>query len=66
MRVHADAVSVEVDGIRIVEHATLTAPTGSMIGIIGPNGSGKTTLLKTLYRAVRPRTGSVHVGDHDL
>jgi iron complex transport system ATP-binding protein len=66
VKVHADDITVEIDGIRIVEHATLVAPAGSMIGLIGPNGSGKTTLLKTLYRAVRPGMGTVRVGGDDL
>lgn len=66
MKVHADQVSVEIDGARIVESATLTASSGSLVGIIGPNGSGKTSLLKTLYRAVRPTSGSVWMGDADL
>ena len=66
MRVHADQISVEIDGARIVERASLTALSGSLVGIIGPNGSGKTSLLKTLYRAVLPTYGSVWMGDAEL
>lgn len=66
VRVHADQVSLDLDGKRIVEKASLIAPSGAMIGIIGPNGSGKTTLIRALYRALKPAEGTVAVGNDDI
>ena len=43
----------------ILDAVDLTARTGQTVGVLGPNGSGKTTLIRTLYDALRPRTGRV-------
>lgn len=63
MRLEARDVSIDLAGTRIVTEATLRAGTGALVGLIGPNGSGKSTLLRSLYRAVRPVSGQVRVGD---
>lgn len=66
MKVEFDAVTVSLGGRDIVHAASLTAESGSVVGLVGPNGSGKSTLLRALYRAVRPRLGTVRVGDTDV
>lgn len=66
MRVHFDAVSVEIDGHRIVHDLDLTVPAGKVVGLVGPNGSGKSTALRCVYRALRPSNGVVWVGGDDL
>ena len=66
MRVDAIDVSVELGGTAVVEQVVLRAEPGTMVGLVGPNGSGKTTFLRTIFRAVRPSTGVVHVGDSDV
>ncbi|MDG4827454.1 ABC transporter ATP-binding protein [Asanoa sp. WMMD1127] len=66
MKVAADAVSVTIDGVPILDGVTLSAGAGSMTGLVGPNGSGKSTLLRCLYRVIRPRQGAVLIGDHDV
>lgn len=59
-------VVVDINGIRIVSEAALTAPAGSVIGLIGPNGCGKSTLLRTVYRALQPQGGIVLIGGTDV
>lgn len=59
-------VSVTIDGNPILHDVSLEVETGSFMGIVGPNGSGKSTLLRTLYRSVRPQTGSVVIGNDDV
>lgn len=44
---------------KVLEGVDFTAPTGELLGIIGPNGSGKTTLLRTIARILKPRTGTI-------
>ncbi|GAB3630824.1 ABC transporter ATP-binding protein [Microbacterium shaanxiense] len=66
MKVEFDGVTVALGGRDIVHEASLTADSGSVVGLIGPNGSGKSTLLRTLYRAVRPREGQVRVDGTDV
>ena len=42
-----------------VRGVSLKAPSGSLVGLIGPNGSGKTTLLRLLAGTRTPASGSV-------
>jgi iron complex transport system ATP-binding protein len=62
MQVDAQAVVVDINGIRIVSCGVLHAAASTIVGLVGPNGSGKSTLLRTVYRALRPTEGVVQVG----
>lgn len=66
MRVEADEVSADIDGVRIVSAVSLSAPDGSIVGLVGPNGSGKSTMLRTVYRVLRPAAGTVRIGDRSV
>lgn len=52
-------------GIVALDGIDLDSPTG-MFGLLGQNGAGKTTLTRILAGILRPTTGSVTVGTHDL
>ncbi|MCP4574440.1 MAG: ATP-binding cassette domain-containing protein [bacterium] len=39
---------------------------GERVGLTGPNGCGKSTLLAACVGLLRPRTGTVHLGDERL
>ncbi len=47
--------------VRALDGVTLSVPTGSVFGFLGPNGSGKTTTLRLLTGLARPTAGSVSV-----
>ncbi|WP_129667772.1 ABC transporter ATP-binding protein [Phytoactinopolyspora endophytica] len=66
MRVEFENITVTLGGRDVVQDASMTAESGSVVGLVGPNGSGKSTLLRTLYRAVTPRRGTVHVDGQDV
>ncbi|MFG1926505.1 ABC transporter ATP-binding protein [Cryptosporangium sp. NPDC048952] len=51
-----------VEALRGVD---LTVP-GGMFGLLGSNGAGKTTLMRTLAGVIRPTSGTVIVGGHDV
>ncbi|MFD2795844.1 ABC transporter ATP-binding protein [Promicromonospora vindobonensis] len=66
MRVEFDDVTVRLGGRDVVQQASLRVEPGSVVGLVGPNGSGKSSLLRTLYRAVRPREGTVRIDGRDV
>ncbi|WDZ83294.1 ABC transporter ATP-binding protein [Micromonospora cathayae] len=66
MDLHLDAVTVTLDGRRLVHDLCLTVGRGETVGLVGPNGSGKSTALRCVYRALRPTRGVVRVGGADL
>ncbi|MEU7875910.1 ATP-binding cassette domain-containing protein [Dactylosporangium sp. NPDC049140] len=52
-------------GVAALDGLDLVVPTG-MFGLLGANGAGKTTLMRILAGIVRPSSGRVTVGGHDL
>ncbi|MFD3440353.1 ABC transporter ATP-binding protein [Streptomyces sp. NPDC058685] len=61
-----DGLSVVTDGRSLVRDLSLRVDSGRVVGLVGPNGSGKSTALRCVYRALRPSSGTVRVGDDDL
>lgn len=50
---------------RVLDRVDLDFGPG-VLGLLGPNGAGKTTLLRLLAGVLRPRTGRIEAGGHDL
>ena len=48
-----------------VDAISLTVPTGTILGIIGPSGAGKTTTVRMLTGALSPTEGEVRVLGED-
>lgn len=62
-----EGVTVAYHGdITVLDGVTVRALPGRVTGIIGPNGAGKSTALKTMFGLLRPRGGSIRLGDHDV
>lgn len=57
---------VEFDGLVALDRVTLRVGRGEIVAVIGPNGSGKTTLINAITGLVKPRSGSVAMGNRDL
>ncbi|NEE04363.1 branched-chain amino acid ABC transporter permease/ATP-binding protein [Phytoactinopolyspora halotolerans] len=53
-------------GVQAVAGMSLTVQPGETVGLIGPNGAGKTTLFELIGGFVRPDSGSVRFGGHDV
>ena len=54
-------ITYSVEGRTLVEHASVTIPTGHKVGLVGRNGSGKTTLFKVIRGEMHLDTGSLDI-----
>ncbi|WP_332450493.1 ABC transporter ATP-binding protein [Methanoculleus sp.] len=50
----------------VIRDITFNLSPHQVLAILGPNGAGKTTLLKCMNAILRPKAGSVLVGEADL
>ena len=57
----ASTVSRSFEGVRALQHVTLTLHRHEVVGLIGPNGAGKSTLVNVLTGFDRPTEGSVEL-----
>jgi ABC-2 type transport system ATP-binding protein len=72
--VRGDGWALNVVDLRKVYRQTLAAndgislrvDPGEVYGLLGPNGAGKTTLVKQIIGLLKPTSGSIHLGPHDL
>lgn len=60
--VQARGLSVQLDGVPVLNEVDLDLVAGEWLGVIGPNGAGKSTLLKALAGLV-PSSGQVRLAD---
>src|SRR5687768_14715732 len=54
-------VTKRFGSVPAVQDVSLTVPSGSIYGFIGPNGSGKTTTLRMIMHIILPDEGEVEV-----
>jgi ABC-2 type transport system ATP-binding protein len=45
---------------------SLQVAPGEVYGLLGPNGAGKTTLVKQVIGLLKPTSGTIRLGPHDL
>ena len=61
-----DQVHTYYGNIQALKGISLTVEKGEIVTLIGSNGAGKTTTLRTIAGVLRPRKGTVRMGDRDL
>ena len=64
--IRVENLSVSYGAITALREVSFEAPTGKITTVIGANGAGKTTLLRTISGLVKPREGSVRLGETEL
>jgi zinc transport system ATP-binding protein len=60
--VECDDVVVQYpNGVRALDHISLTIDRKDLVGLIGPNGAGKTSLLNVILGLIKPDSGAVRL-----
>jgi iron complex transport system ATP-binding protein len=54
------------NGQPVLSDLSLAVHAGQVLALIGPNGAGKTTLLRAMARLLRPRKGTLLLGDQQV
>jgi ABC-2 type transport system ATP-binding protein len=64
----ADRVTKTYDGGKTYANrdVSITVGPGEVYGLLGPNGAGKSTLVKQVIGLLKPTSGTINLGDHDL
>ncbi len=56
----------DFDGLRAVDHVSISVREGEIYGFLGPNGAGKTTTLRILAGLLEPTSGEVLIRGRNL
>ncbi|GAB4065084.1 ATP-binding cassette domain-containing protein [Ancylobacter sonchi] len=64
--IEIEGLSMDRDGVRVLDDVSLQIPDRSLTMLIGPNGAGKSTLLGLIARLLRPSAGHVRVDGLDV
>ncbi len=49
-----------------VNDVSIEVKQGEIVGLLGPNGAGKTTTFYMTVGLIRPNTGRIYLGDHEI
>ena len=52
-------LSLRIAGRLLLDHASVTLPSGSKAGLVGRNGTGKTTLFRAIGGDISAETGTI-------
>lgn len=61
-----EGLVIDRGGREVVHGVDLTAEPGTITALLGPNGAGKSSLVLALAGILKPRAGSVSIGEQSL
>jgi oleandomycin transport system ATP-binding protein len=64
--IQAEGLVKRFGDTKALDGVDLTAPAGTVLGLLGPNGSGKTTTVRILTTLLAPDAGCARVAGYDL
>jgi len=56
-----DNLSIEFNGVRVLDDVSFKIDHGLLVGVVGPNGGGKTTLFNAILGLISPANGSIRI-----
>ena len=59
-------INVYYGAIHAIKGISLDVPDGEIVALIGSNGAGKSTTLRTISGLMKPKTGKILYGGHDI
>jgi phospholipid/cholesterol/gamma-HCH transport system ATP-binding protein len=65
MHVRVEDITYRAGGREILRSASLTAPDGQILAVMGMSGMGKSTILKCIGGLIKPVAGRIFIGDTD-
>ena len=60
-RIDINHISINYDGVSILENIDLQIPEGIRVAVVGPNGAGKSTLFKVLVGEIPIQSGYINI-----
>ncbi|HEX7880846.1 MAG TPA: LPS export ABC transporter ATP-binding protein [Candidatus Eisenbacteria bacterium] len=51
---------------KVVDGVSLSVEPGQVVGLLGPNGAGKTTTFYMIVGLLKPKAGTIRIGDTDI
>jgi ABC-2 type transport system ATP-binding protein len=64
--IFVEGLSKSYGDVVALDDVSLRCETGEVFGLLGPNGAGKSTLLKIVVGLLKPTSGIVRLGAHDI
>jgi NitT/TauT family transport system ATP-binding protein len=52
--------------VPVIDRTDLSIRGGEFLVLLGPSGCGKTTMLRMIAGLIRPSSGAIYIGSHDL
>jgi ABC-2 type transport system ATP-binding protein len=64
--IHVEELKKRYGDFEAVKGVSFDVAPGEVFGFLGPNGAGKTTTMRMMAGLLRPTSGQVRIGGHDL
>lgn len=64
--IFVEGLSKSYGDVVALDDVSLRCESGEVFGLLGPNGAGKSTLLKIVVGLLKPTSGIVRLGEHDI
>jgi len=64
--IHVQGLTKQYNSFLAVQDLSFIVNPGEIVGLVGANGAGKTTTLRAISGILRPTSGSIRIGGHDV